>query len=65
MESGGTELAEALKAVREGLAAAQRDGEGSLLRFRVSDADTASIPCRAKWRWAEDPSERTPSPAGP
>ncbi|MFG3117858.1 trypco2 family protein [Streptomyces sp. NPDC048197] len=37
MESSGTELVEALKAVREGLAAAQRDGEGSPLRFKVSD----------------------------
>lgn len=37
MESSGTELAEALRAVREGLAAAQRDGEGSSLRFKVSD----------------------------
>ncbi|MFI1156966.1 trypco2 family protein [Streptomyces sioyaensis] len=114
MESSGTELAEALRAVREGLAAAQRDGEGPSLRFKVSDVtlelsialrhsasasggvkafvvsadtrgertkaetqkltvnlqldgqtttssgmrDAASIPCLAKCRWAEDPSER-------
>ncbi|GAA2654687.1 trypco2 family protein [Streptomyces lunalinharesii] len=37
MESSGTELAEALKAVRDGLAAAQRDGEGSPFRFTVKD----------------------------
>ncbi|WP_070020131.1 trypco2 family protein [Streptomyces nanshensis] len=31
------ELSEAIKAVREGLEAAQRDGAGSDLRFRVKD----------------------------
>ncbi|MFJ8627892.1 trypco2 family protein [Kitasatospora sp. NPDC093550] len=37
VDHGGTELAEALMAVRAGLAAAQRDGEGSAIRFKVKE----------------------------
>ncbi|KPI17771.1 hypothetical protein OK006_10462 [Actinobacteria bacterium OK006] len=37
MELDGTELSEAIKAVRAGLAAAQEDGDGSPIRFTVKD----------------------------
>lgn len=37
MELEGTELSEAIKAVRSGLAAAQEDGHGSPIRFTVRD----------------------------
>ncbi|MFB7287791.1 trypco2 family protein [Actinacidiphila glaucinigra] len=37
MELEPTELSEAIKAVRSGLAAAQLDGEGSAIRFTVKD----------------------------
>lgn len=33
----GTELSEAIQAVRDGLAAAQREGQGSELRFTVKE----------------------------
>lgn len=37
MEFEPTELSEAIKAVRAGLAAAQQDGDGSPIRFSVKD----------------------------
>jgi hypothetical protein len=37
MELDGTELSEAIKAVRAGLVAAQQDGDGSPVRFTVKD----------------------------
>jgi hypothetical protein len=37
MELEGTELSEAIKAVRAGLVAAQQDGDGSPVRFTVKD----------------------------
>ncbi|MFJ6654860.1 trypco2 family protein [Streptomyces sp. NPDC091377] len=37
MEQDGTELAEALMAVRAGLAAAQREGDGAAIRFKVNE----------------------------
>ncbi|MEU3733704.1 trypco2 family protein [Streptomyces sp. NPDC033538] len=37
MELEGTELSEAIKAVRAGLVAAQQDGSGSPVRFTVKD----------------------------
>lgn len=37
MELEPTELSDAIKAVRNGLAAAQRDGAGSPIRFTVKD----------------------------
>jgi hypothetical protein len=37
MELEPTELSEAIKAVRAGLAAAQQDGDGSPIRFTVKD----------------------------
>ncbi|MET8625755.1 trypco2 family protein [Kitasatospora sp. NPDC004669] len=37
MEQSGTELAEALKAVRAGLAAAQQEGDGAAIRFTVKE----------------------------
>ncbi|MFJ9821008.1 trypco2 family protein [Streptomyces sp. NPDC101151] len=37
MELEATELSEAIKAVRAGLAAAQQDGDGSPIRFTVKD----------------------------
>ncbi len=37
MELEPTELSDAIKAVRDGLAAAQRDGAGSPIRFTVRD----------------------------
>ncbi|MEU9027441.1 trypco2 family protein [Streptomyces sp. NPDC048383] len=37
MEQDGTELAEALKAVRAGLAAAQQEGDGAAIRFKVKE----------------------------
>ncbi|MEV7595641.1 trypco2 family protein [Streptomyces sp. NPDC089922] len=37
MELEPTELSDAIKAVRDGLAAAQRDGAGSPIRFTVKD----------------------------
>jgi hypothetical protein len=37
VEQDGTELAEALKAVRAGLAAAQQEGHGAEIRFKVRE----------------------------
>lgn len=37
MELDGTELSEAIRAVRAGLALAQQDGDGSPVRFTVKD----------------------------
>jgi hypothetical protein len=37
MDDDGTELSEAIKAVRTGLLAAQQDGSGSPIRFTVRD----------------------------
>ncbi|WP_052713779.1 trypco2 family protein [Streptomyces katrae] len=37
MEQDGTELAEALKAVRAGLSAAQQEGDGAAIRFKVKE----------------------------
>lgn len=37
MELDGTELSEAIEAVRTGLIAAQQDGDGSPVRFTVKD----------------------------
>ncbi|MFD7831710.1 trypco2 family protein [Kitasatospora sp. NPDC059803] len=37
MERNGTELAEALMAVRAGLVAAQQEGDGSAIRFKVKE----------------------------
>jgi hypothetical protein len=37
MELDGTELSEAIKAVRAGLVTAQQDGDGSPVRFTVKD----------------------------
>ncbi|MBV6697781.1 hypothetical protein KV557_11665 [Kitasatospora aureofaciens] len=37
MVQNGTELAEALKAVRAGLAAAQAEGDGAAIRFNVKE----------------------------
>ncbi|MFF4583038.1 trypco2 family protein [Streptomyces sp. NPDC001389] len=37
MDQDGTELAEALMAVRAGLAAAQQEGDGAAIRFKVKE----------------------------